>query len=92
MARRDPWEPSLEKETRVLLDWLCGGFCIPPEEVERIAASESLGAAEFAIEVLRAEGFPNPEHEVQWCRKIRRRFVEHFGCERVSAKDHSGGA
>ena len=89
MIRRYPREPSLKKELYVLLDWLCveWGFCIPPKDADRIAASENLDAAEFATEVLRAEGL-DPEYELHWFRKIKRRFVEHFGSEAVSAKDY----
>jgi hypothetical protein len=92
MARRNPPEASLQSELSVLLDWLCveWGFCIPPNDAERIAASTSLEAAEFATEVLKAEGFPSPEYEIEWSRKIKRRFVEHFGADSVSDKNYVG--
>ena len=91
MIKRYPREPSLEKDLGDLLTKLCveWGFCIPPSDFHRIAASQCLDAAEFATEVLRAEGL-DPEYELQWFRKIKRRFVEQFG-ESVSAKDYSGG-
>ena len=91
MIRCNPQGPSLKKELYVLLDRLCGewGFCIAREDVDRIAASESLNAGEFATAVLGAEGF-NPENEVHWVRKIKRRFVEHFGGKSASAKDYRG--
>jgi hypothetical protein len=73
-------EPSLEKDLRSLLSKLCleWGFCIPPDDVDRIACSQRLTADEFAAEVLKAEGF-NPDYEVRWYRWIKRRFIETFG-------------
>jgi hypothetical protein len=90
VIRGSPPKSSLERELRLLLDWLCvvWGFCIPPKDYDRIAASEHLDAAEFAAEVLRAEGF-NPEHEPYWMRHIKHRFVEHFGSKSVSARDYA---
>ena len=80
---------SLEEELGDLLTKLCieWGFCIPPKDFDRIAASHRLDATEFATEVLLAEGF-QPGDGLHWLRKIKRRFVEHFGGESVSAKDY----
>ena len=82
----------LEKELVILLEWLCRewGFCIPPDDRFRIARSSRLEAGEFAIDVLRAEGFEQPEHESQWIRRIKARFVEHFGRSLVSVDDYEG--
>jgi hypothetical protein len=73
-------EPSLEKDLRSLLSTLCveWGFCIPPDDVDRIASSQRLTADEFATEVLKAEGF-NADYEVRWHRAIKRLFIERFG-------------
>ena len=81
-------KPSLEEELGDLLTKLCveWGFCIPPKDFDRIAASHRLDATEFATEVLLAEGFC-PEYELHWLRQIKVRFFEHFGGESVSAKD-----
>lgn len=90
--RHGPRELSLKKELSDLLTKLCveWGFCIPPTDFDRIAVSQHMNAVEFATEVLRAEGL-SPENEPHWFRKIKRRFVEHFGRESVSATDASSG-
>jgi hypothetical protein len=87
--RSHPRKTSLKTELGVLLDWLCvkWGFCIPPDDADRIASSEHLDARTFAAEVIKAEGL-NPEYEISYARDIRRRFVEHFGSEAVSARDY----
>jgi hypothetical protein len=92
MIRRYPRESSLEKELSDLLTKLCveWGFCIPPKDFDRIAASQRLDVAEFATEVLLAEGL-NPEYELHWFREIKRRFVDHFGRESVLAEDYLSG-
>jgi hypothetical protein len=41
-------------------------------------------ANEFAIEVLRAEGFDAPDTERQFKRALKERFIEHFGMDTVS--------
>jgi hypothetical protein len=89
MTRRYRQMPPLERDLRDLLHWLCveWGFCIPPNDRDRIATSQQLDAATFAAEVLLAEGL-NPECERSWVRKIKHRFVEQFG-EVVSASDYS---
>jgi hypothetical protein len=88
MTKRNPGKPSLEKELDALLTKLCieWGFCIPPADFRRIATSRRLSADEFADEVLRAEGF-DPEYELHWFRKIKRRFIDQFG-ECISADDY----
>ena len=79
---------SLEQELIVLLDWICRhwGFCIPVDDRLRISRSERLGAREFAMAVLRAEGFDTPETELKWLRLLTARFVEHFGAASVSVE------
>jgi hypothetical protein len=54
------------------------GFCIPPDDVDRIASSQRLTADEFAAQVLKAEGF-NPDYEVRWYRMIKRLFIDRLG-------------
>jgi len=63
------------------VDW---GFCIPPQEAERIAELPFLEAEDFACQVLIAEGM-NPEYEKQWKRKIRNKFIEKFGNEYIKS-------
>jgi hypothetical protein len=77
---------SIEQELTILLDWIFPhwGFCIPVDDRLRISRSESLGAREFAMAVLRAEGFSTPETETKWMRLLTARFVEHFGADGVS--------
>ena len=69
-----------ERQLRDLLHSLCvqWGFCIPPDDRERIATAQHLSADDFAREVLKAEGL-NPEYEKQWSRKIRQLFINRFG-------------
>ena len=76
----------LEQELSNLLDWICGhwGFCIPAADRIRIAQSKRLEAQEFAVAVLRAEGFIEPETEKKWARLLKGCFVEHFGTDMVS--------
>ena len=76
---------SLEHELIVLLDWLCieWGFCIPPDDYTRISRTSHWQSRDFALDILRAEGFPSPETELKWLRLIRRKFVEHFGADSV---------
>ena len=73
---------ELKDDLNALLYWLCveWGFCIPPEDHNRIVHSHHLRADDFAIEVLRAEGM-NPEYEVEWRHRIRDQFIERFGKE-----------
>jgi hypothetical protein len=81
MTQRRLRESSLEKRLSDLLTALCveWGFCIPPDDFDRIASSQHLTADEFATEVLKAEGFDHPEYELRWHRKIKRRFIDRFG-------------
>ena len=74
---------SLEQELLILRDWIClhWGFCnvSSSDEWLTITKCKSLEAHEFAIAVLRAEGFDHPEAEANRARLIRGRFIEHFG-------------
>ena len=54
---------------------------------QNIVTSSHLEAREFALKVLLADGFPDPEHETEWVRRISARFREYFGASVVQAKD-----
>lgn len=78
-------KPSdLERDLRILLDRLCieWGFCIPADAYSCIATKHHMEANEFAMEMLCAEGMI-PEHETKWLRRIKQRFIEHFGTSKV---------
>ncbi len=87
MCRPKDFPPGERKLRYVLYD-LCvkWGYCIPPADGERIAKSREITAEEFAIEVLKAEGFA-PEHEPEQVRKIAAYFVEQVGSEVFSANE-----
>jgi hypothetical protein len=74
-------ETKFENEIETLLDQLCRewGVCLPCSERHRIAASPRLEAREFALEVLRAEGFPEPESETKRIKALAWRFEKLFG-------------
>jgi hypothetical protein len=75
---------NFQETLRGFLEELCvnWGFCIPREEADRIARLEQLTADKFANELLLAEGFI-PEYELEWRRRIRRRFIEKFGTDTI---------
>ncbi len=54
-----------DREVRFLLEELCiqYGFCLPPEENERLVANTPSDAESFALAVFRTEGLePAPSH------------------------------
>jgi len=69
---------------RVCVEW---GFCLPSNEYAEIAQSSEMDATTFALSILRAEGFEPPEHEVEWQRRLRNLFIEHFGVSAVKSSD-----
>ena len=75
---------KLQKDILRLIDWLCveWGFCISSSASQSIADTQKINADSFAREVLKAEGM-NPDYEVEWMRKIKRRFVDEFGTDSV---------
>ena len=77
----------LEIEVIELMDRLCAerGFCPSLDAKTRISRRDKLDAHEFAVLILSAEGFEEPESERQWMRRIQARFVEHFGRGTISA-------
>ena len=79
---------DMKKEIKGLLDWLCveWGFCIPPKSAKKIIESEALEADKFAHAVLEAEGI-DPNCDINWVRKISRKFIDKFGCREISQSD-----
>jgi len=75
------------KAIRVFLGDLCSdlGFCIPPEDQEKLSSAQHWKADDLACAVIRAEGM-DPECEVKWRREIRNKFRAKFG-EEVSFDD-----
>lgn len=63
-----------------LLDHLCRkyGFCLSAEKRTDIVAQKAWDADEFALAVLKAEGFSNPEHESGHRRTIFDAFENWF--------------
>jgi hypothetical protein len=70
----------------LILDWLCQhwGFCLPQYDRIKICSIDHWDAREFAVAVLRAEGFASPEAEKKWIRQLSAKFIEHFGAGAVS--------
>lgn len=84
---------SLEEEPDALLRSISihWGFCsIPPEGWLRITQSKRLDAREFSVAVLLAEGFEEAETNIEWMRRLERRFIEHFGSALVFEGQFSG--
>jgi hypothetical protein len=81
MRRPKDLPPGERKLSYVLYD-LCvkWGYCIPPADAERIAQSKEITAEDFAIAVLKAEGFV-PEQEPEQVRKIAAYFAEQIGSD-----------
>ncbi len=80
---------TLEDELNALLDSLCEnpGMCLHPAKRQPLVTRESITDREFAFEVLRLEGFPNPEYEKKWLRLLSQPFREYFGADAVSARE-----
>ena len=84
---------SLELELGDFLALLCAnwGFCsMPDDERLRLVNSQYLTAHEFALAVLKGEGFREPDVEVQQIRRLKTAFLERFGSGVVSVKDFVG--
>ena len=77
--------PLLERKLRYFLYDLCvdWGFCLPPDDLDRIATLQCVTADELAFEVVKAEGFSGSEGG-EWVGKISRRFIDHFGSDKLS--------
>lgn len=66
--------------TELLLDKLCTelGFCLPPEQYARLAASPPASVRAFTDAVFLAEGLdPQLADKPLW-RQVRDRVIEHF--------------
>jgi hypothetical protein len=78
---------TYRQELERFLNDLCvvGGFCL--REDASIFARDRWEAREFALEVLRLEGFPTPEYETRLLRQLVRRFTERFGRSVIRAEE-----
>lgn len=78
--------PPMERELMYLMADLCvkWGFCIPPEDLERISKAKCYTAQAFARDLLLAEGM-NPDHESGWRNRIAARFREWFGADDIDS-------
>ena len=76
--------PPMERELIYLLADLCvkWGFCIPPDNFERISKMDYYHAKDFAMDVVKAEGM---EDYSRWTNKIAERFKERFGTDEIEA-------
>ena len=89
MGMRRPKDfPPGERKLRYVLYDLCvkWGYCLPPNDQDRIAHFKEITAEEFAIEVLKADGFA-PGQESELVRKIAAYFVEQVGSDIFRAED-----
>ncbi|MFK7783671.1 MAG: hypothetical protein AB8B56_01075 [Crocinitomicaceae bacterium] len=77
--------PPMERELIYLLVDLCvkWGFCIPPDDSERISKMDYYDAEGFAMDVLKAEGI---EGYSSWTNKIAERFRVRFGTDEIDAE------
>lgn len=73
---------TLEEDLQLLLGDLCAktGFCSALAG-EILQTGDPLTADAFAIAVLTAEGWPEPETEYDWRLWLRKLFVERYGNE-----------
>ena len=80
--------PLMERELLYLLYNLCviWGFCISPEDSERISKQKYYAAKEFAKDVVAAEGM-DPIHDITWLHRITNKFVERFGQNEIFEED-----
>ena len=76
--------PPLERELKNLLADLCvkWGFCIPPDDQDKIAKKDQYQAIEFAKDVVDAEGM---EGNSEWVNRIVERFKERFGTNEIDS-------
>lgn len=70
----------MDRKIENLLLELCTkqGFCLPPEQQDRIASLGAWDAESFAKDVVASEGL-NPEYETKHVRSIRNKFIEVLG-------------
>ena len=74
----------MERELIYLLADLCvkWGFCISPDEHEKISKKKHYQAIEFAEDVVNAEGM---EGYLGWVNAIAERFRERFGVDEINS-------
>ncbi|MEI9988882.1 MAG: hypothetical protein WDN01_11560 [Rhizomicrobium sp.] len=74
-------EETVEAQLELLLRSLCDdwGFNLSDAKVRAIVTAKRIDARQFALDVLKADGYEDPEDEIRWIRRIKRRFVQHFG-------------
>jgi hypothetical protein len=79
---------TLVEDMAILLGDLCkgAGFCSAFAH-EVLAAGDPLTADAFATAVLRAEDWPDPEHEYVWRPQFVKLFNERYGAA-ISAADY----
>ena len=77
--------PPMERELIYLLVDLCvkWGFCLPPDDFDRITQMEYYNAQDFALDVVKAEGM---EGYSSWMSKIAERFRERFGTDEIDVE------
>jgi hypothetical protein len=81
---------SLEIQLESLLTDLCTtlGFCsVRGDARNEITSRLRWDATEFAIAVLKAEGFEGAEYESKWIKVLRQKFIDRFGRTIVSSAD-----
>ncbi len=81
-------EVKLVDDLEILLSDLCTewDFCSQISAVDLVAHGKTLRALDFTNAVLAAEGM-NPKNDVNWARRIKRKFVQRYG-QSVSISSH----
>ncbi len=76
--------PPMERELIYLLADLCvkWGFCIPPDDFDKISKMEYYQAQDFAMDVVEAEGLDGYSG---WVNKIAQRFRVRFGMDEIDS-------
>ncbi len=79
---------SLVNDLEIFLGDLCSewDFCGGASAVDLVANGKILRSLDFTNAVLIAEGM-NPKNEVNWGRRIKRKFVQRYG-QSVSIMSH----
>lgn len=71
---------NLIDDLAIVLADLCrgGGFCSAlPDDI--VASGDPLTAEAFVNAILRAEGWPEPDHEYHWRPLLMKLFIERYG-------------
>jgi len=84
----DEWRAELRRFLEQLCDGRAGhGYCSLGKREEDILSCERFTAKEFALAVLRAEGFEHPEYEIRLQRNLVQAFVERYGRSVITARE-----